>query len=53
MRVATLLFSLEKAERQVLSKTLNETSGNRSETARRLNITRKTLLNKINKYNLN
>ncbi|MFU8818090.1 MAG: sigma-54-dependent transcriptional regulator [Desulfurivibrio sp.] len=44
--------SLEEAEEMVLRKTLEETGGNRSETARRLNITRKTLLSKINKYGL-
>ena len=44
--------SLEEAEKMVLQRTLEETGGNRSETARRLNITRKTLLSKINKYGL-
>jgi two-component system, NtrC family, response regulator HydG len=49
---ADLPSSLEEAEKLVLRKTLAETGGNRSETARRLNITRKTLLSKINKYGL-
>ena len=33
--------------------TLEETGGNRSEAARRLQITRKTLLNKLKSYNIN
>ena len=44
--------SLEEAEKLVLEKTLAATGGNRSEAARRLNITRKTLLSKIKKYGL-
>ncbi len=44
--------SLEEAEKMVIEKTLHETDGNKSETARRLNITRKTLLSKMNKYGL-
>jgi two-component system response regulator HydG len=43
--------SLSEAERQLVVKTLQETSGNKSEAARRLGITRKTLQNKLNKYN--
>jgi len=42
--------SLFEAEKQLIIKTLEETSGNKSEAARRLGITRKTLLNKLNKY---
>ena len=45
--------SLEDAEREIIIRTLEETNGNKSETARRLNITRKTLLNKLKKYQLN
>ncbi|MBU1564923.1 MAG: sigma-54 dependent transcriptional regulator [Proteobacteria bacterium] len=41
------LFVVEK---QQILKILNETGGNKSEAARRLGITRKTLLNKLNKY---
>lgn len=41
---------LADAERTVILKTLEETGGNKSETARRLNITRKTLQSKLNKY---
>jgi two-component system response regulator HydG len=44
--------SLEEAERMVIGNILRETGGNKSEAARRLNITRKTLLSKLNKYGL-
>lgn len=44
--------TLEEAERMVIKKTMEETGGNKSEASRRLNITRKTLLSKLNKYNL-
>ena len=44
--------SLEEAEKMVIARVLQETGGNRSETARRLNITRKTLLAKLRKYGL-
>ncbi|MEJ2689004.1 MAG: sigma-54 dependent transcriptional regulator [Deltaproteobacteria bacterium] len=44
--------SLEEAEKMVIAKVLQETGGNRSEAARRLNITRKTLLAKLRKYGL-
>lgn len=49
---ATPPASLEEAEKMVIANVLNETDGNRSETARRLNITRKTLLAKLRKYGL-
>lgn len=42
--------SLFEVERQLILKTLEETSGNKSEAARRLGITRKTLQNKLQKY---
>jgi two-component system, NtrC family, response regulator HydG len=42
--------TLEEAERQVILRTMEESGGNKSETARRLNITRKTLLSKLQKY---
>ncbi len=42
--------TLKDAERALIVKTLEETGGNRSEAARRLQITRKTLLNKIKSY---
>ena len=42
--------SLFDAEKQLIYKTLDETEGNKSEAARRLGITRKTLQNKLNKY---
>lgn len=44
--------SLEEAEKMVIQRTLEETGGNKSEAARRLNITRKTLLSKLNKYGI-
>jgi len=44
--------SLEEAECMVIKNILAETAGNKSEAARRLNITRKTLLSKIQKYDL-
>ncbi len=42
--------SLDDMEKNLISKTLNETNDNKSETARRLGITRTTLHNKIKKY---
>jgi two-component system, NtrC family, response regulator HydG len=42
--------SLFEAEKVVILQTLAETSGNKSEAARRLGITRKTLQNKLHKY---
>jgi two-component system response regulator HydG len=42
--------SLLEAEKQLVFKTLEETGGNKSEAARRLGITRKTLQNKLNRY---
>ena len=42
--------SLEEAEKLVILKTLDEVDGNKSEAARRLGITRKTLLSKLTKY---
>jgi two-component system, NtrC family, response regulator HydG len=42
--------SLFAVEKQRILKTLEETGGNKSESARRLGITRKTLLNKLNRY---
>ncbi|RUM40188.1 MAG: two-component system response regulator, partial [Desulfocapsa sp.] len=44
--------TLKEAERLLIVKTLKETDNNRSEAARRLQITRKTLLNKLKKYGL-
>ncbi|OGR03063.1 MAG: two-component system response regulator [Deltaproteobacteria bacterium RIFOXYD12_FULL_53_23] len=49
---ATRTGFLAEAERQVIQNILNETGGNKSEASRRLNITRKTLLSKIQKYGL-
>ncbi len=42
--------SLFEAEKNMILQTLAETSGNKSEAARRLGITRKTLQNKLHKY---
>jgi two-component system response regulator HydG len=44
--------TLKEAEKMLILKTLEETGGNRSEAARRLQITRKTLLNKLKSYNI-
>jgi len=44
--------SLAEAEQQVISRVLAACGGNKSEAARRLNITRKTLLKKISRYGL-
>ncbi len=44
--------TLKEAEKALILKTLEETGGNRSETARRLQITRKTLLNKLKGYDI-
>jgi len=44
--------TLKDAERLLIIRTLEETGGNRSEAARRLQITRKTLLSKIKGYNI-
>ena len=44
--------TLKDAERLLIIRTLEETGGNRSEAARRLQITRKTLLSKIKSYNI-
>ncbi len=42
--------SLQEVEKDLILKTLAETGGNKSEAARRLGITRKTLQNKLHKY---
>ena len=47
---ATRGYTLKEAEKALILKTLEETGGNRSEAARRLQITRKTLLNKLKSY---
>ncbi len=44
--------TLKDAEKALILKTLEETGGNRSEAARRLQITRKTLLNKLKSYDI-
>ncbi|MBM9536945.1 sigma-54-dependent transcriptional regulator [Desulfobulbus alkaliphilus] len=44
--------TLKEAEKMLILKTLEETGGNRSEAARRLQVTRKTLLNKLKGYNI-
>ncbi len=42
--------TLQEAEKELIRQTLKETDGNKSEAARRLGITRKTLQNKLQKY---
>ena len=42
--------SLSDIEKELIFQTLDETGGNKSEAARRLGITRKTLQNKLHKY---
>lgn len=49
---ATGTRSLEEIEKEAILATLEATNGNKSETARRLGITRKTLHNKIKSYDL-
>ncbi|MFO7984662.1 MAG: sigma-54 dependent transcriptional regulator [Desulfatiglandaceae bacterium] len=44
--------SLEDMEKQIISDTLKATEGNKSETARKLGINRRTLYKKIEKYGL-
>ncbi|MBA3006454.1 MAG: sigma-54 dependent transcriptional regulator [Proteobacteria bacterium] len=44
--------SLQEAERLLILQTLEESGGNKSEAARRLGITRKTLQNKLQRYDL-
>lgn len=43
-------LSLQAQEKALILKTLEETDGNKSEAARRLGVTRKTLQNKLHKY---
>ncbi len=45
-------FSLESVEKITILKTLEEVGGNKSETARRLGITRRTLHQKLRKYGM-
>ncbi len=45
-------LSLEEIEKQAILATLQATGGNKSETARRLGITRKTLHNKLKNYGI-
>ena len=44
--------TLQEAEKELIVQTLKETGGNKSEAARRLGITRKTLQNKLHKYGM-
>ncbi len=45
-------FTLDELERQAIIQTLEGCQGNRSEAARRLGISEKTIYNKINRWNL-
>lgn len=47
------IMSLEEVEKNAILNMLESTSGNKSEAARRLGITRKTLHKKLKKYDLN
>jgi two-component system response regulator HydG len=49
-RSGTRPATLQEAEKELIFQTLEETGGNKSEAARRLGITRKTLQNKLQKY---
>jgi Nif-specific regulatory protein len=48
----TLQAAVEKLERQMVSRALKTSSGNRSQAARMLGLTRQGLLNKINRYRI-
>ena len=45
-------MTLKEVEAELIQRTLEETSGNRTKAAGMLGITRQTLLNKIKEYNL-
>jgi two-component system response regulator HydG len=45
-------FSLDEIEKKAIAQTLVKTTGNKSEAAKLLNITRTTLNNKIKKYSI-
>ena len=49
---ATLRARVEAFERSILADALHETGGNQSEAARRLNVTRSTLIEKLKRYGL-
>ncbi|MBT8347376.1 MAG: sigma-54 dependent transcriptional regulator [Desulfofustis sp.] len=49
-RAGTRPATLQEAEKELIFQTLEETGGNKSEAARRLGITRKTLQNKLQRY---
>ena len=51
--VDAALGLLEKAEMETIIATLRSTGGNKSQAARQLGITRKTLHSKLKKYDLN
>ncbi|MFV8371445.1 sigma-54-dependent transcriptional regulator [Flavobacterium sp. LB2P74] len=46
-------FSLFQNEKETILEALNKTNNNKSEAAKLLKITRKTLYNKLNRYNIN
>ena len=45
-------LTVEEAERQLIIRALQESSGNRTEAARRLGMSRRTLHRKLHKYHL-
>ena len=48
----TLRDATERMERQMVSRALNDTDGNRSKAARILGLTRQGLINKIARYKI-
>ena len=51
--VEVVLMTIEEAEKQMIVRALKETNGNRTEAAKRLGISRRTLHRKLHVFNLN